>query len=403
MSEHNIVVQGGTTTRLLTAGKYCDRDILVTAEGGGMSIDVVTASAMPSAVVDGQIVVITDTTPGTVYIDTDEPASPVSGDLWIELAAGGDAALVLTDESPYLRNGLAAANQWSGSAWQTYDGHVGVDGAWVQFSSNLPAIGTALNDLTWEEIAAIAAAGQATKYFALGDAKQITMTGTVGKIKLSNYTALAFIIGFDHNADIEGSNTIHFMLHKSANTVGKNLAFVDEGYLQQPGATGYFNINGTNTNSNGWASSAMRKNILGSSTAPTSPKSNSMVAALPSDLRAVMKAVTKYTDNTGSTSNTEGKVTASTDYLWLLSEHEVFGARTYANSFEMNYQKQYEYFASGNSKVFYSHDYESYADYWWLRSPNVNGSTGFCCVGNSGNADTRNAGYSLGCSPCFCV
>lgn len=35
MSEFNITVEGGTTKRLKTAGKYCDRDIVVTATGGG--------------------------------------------------------------------------------------------------------------------------------------------------------------------------------------------------------------------------------------------------------------------------------------------------------------------------------------------------------------------------------
>jgi hypothetical protein len=30
---HNITVEGGTSVRLKTAGKYCDRDIIVTAEG----------------------------------------------------------------------------------------------------------------------------------------------------------------------------------------------------------------------------------------------------------------------------------------------------------------------------------------------------------------------------------
>lgn len=35
MSEHNITVEGGTSVRLPTAGKYCDRDIIVTATGGG--------------------------------------------------------------------------------------------------------------------------------------------------------------------------------------------------------------------------------------------------------------------------------------------------------------------------------------------------------------------------------
>ena len=32
---HNITVDGGTSVRLPTAGKYCDRDIVVTATGGG--------------------------------------------------------------------------------------------------------------------------------------------------------------------------------------------------------------------------------------------------------------------------------------------------------------------------------------------------------------------------------
>lgn len=36
---HNIAVEGGTSVRLPTAGKYCDRDIVVTATGGGGSSD----------------------------------------------------------------------------------------------------------------------------------------------------------------------------------------------------------------------------------------------------------------------------------------------------------------------------------------------------------------------------
>lgn len=35
MSEFNISVDGGSSVRLPTAGKYCDRDIIVTAIGGG--------------------------------------------------------------------------------------------------------------------------------------------------------------------------------------------------------------------------------------------------------------------------------------------------------------------------------------------------------------------------------
>lgn len=34
MSKHKITVQGGSSVRLPTAGKYCDKDIVVTATGG---------------------------------------------------------------------------------------------------------------------------------------------------------------------------------------------------------------------------------------------------------------------------------------------------------------------------------------------------------------------------------
>ena len=37
MSEFNISIEAGKTKVLHTAGKYCDRDIVVTAEGGGGS------------------------------------------------------------------------------------------------------------------------------------------------------------------------------------------------------------------------------------------------------------------------------------------------------------------------------------------------------------------------------
>lgn len=43
MSEFNIEVAGGSSVRLPAAGKYCDRDIIITAEGGAEDLnDVLT-------------------------------------------------------------------------------------------------------------------------------------------------------------------------------------------------------------------------------------------------------------------------------------------------------------------------------------------------------------------------
>lgn len=45
---HNITIEGGSSVRLLTKGKYCDRDIVVTSEGG-VSWDVIQANGTRNA------------------------------------------------------------------------------------------------------------------------------------------------------------------------------------------------------------------------------------------------------------------------------------------------------------------------------------------------------------------
>ena len=160
-------------------------------------------------------------------------------------------------------------------------------------------------------------------------------------------------------------------------------------------------MNTSNTNSGGWNNSYMRKTILGNTNTPTSPLANSLMAALPADLRAVMKSVTKYTDNTGNASNVSGNVTATTDYLWLLAEFEVQGKRTYANQYEQNFQQQYAYYSAGNSKVAYRHSATGSTAYWWLRSAIYDSHTTFCLVHTDGSANYDLAYYSLALLPGF--
>ena len=160
-------------------------------------------------------------------------------------------------------------------------------------------------------------------------------------------------------------------------------------------------MNDSNTNVGGWKDSSMRKTLLGNSNSPTSPLANSLMAALPSDLRAVMKSVTKYTDNTGNASNSSGNVTATTDYLWLLAEFEVQGGRSYANQYEQNSQLQYDYYKAGNSKIAYKHTAVGTAVWWWLRSPAYTNSANFCRVTAGGGNYNRYACYSAALLPGF--
>lgn len=256
-----------------------------------------------------------------------------------------------------------------------------------------------LNSNTWAAIKAASDAGDAANVWSVGDTKNIRLNGAVGNFTFSNLSIDAFILGFNHNSSKEGGKRIHFAIGKIS---GNMVALCDNQYNSNQNNNGYFNMNPNNSNSGGWKNSYMRTTLLGNSGTPTSPRSGSLMAALPSDLRAVMKSVTKYTDNVGNdTGHTASNVTATTDYLWLMSEYEVQGGQSYANSYEKNSQAQYEYFKAGNSKIAYRHSSTGSAVWWWLRSPYYNSGYSFCYVYTDGNGNTNTAYYSAGVRPGF--
>ena len=260
-----------------------------------------------------------------------------------------------------------------------------------QGGGGLPPIGTALNDCTWEQIKAISDAGLARDYFGVGDRKAVKLNGKAGNLSL-NGTYYCFVIGIDHNAAIEGSNRIHFQFGYSALSGGVPLAFVDSGYETQKTSGAWFNMNNANSNSGGWKSSLMRTVIC-----------PAFKSAMPSDLQAVLKATTKYSNNTGGGSDTASYVTATSEKVFLLAEFEVFGARSYANSAEKNYQAQYAWYSAGNSKVRYRHSATGSTAVWWLRSVIAVTSRTFCYVDTSGSASSYSANRSIGFAPAFCV
>lgn len=268
------------------------------------------------------------------------------------------------------------------------------------YTLTLDYVNPVLDKNEWKVIKKVADADKGANYWAVGDTKRITLNGKVGATTISNLKVDAFIIGFNHNSGKEGSNRIHFLLGKIG---GKFVGLVDSYYDPSGYATtsGAFTMNTSDTNSGGWAKTQMRSTVLGAASDPTNPTANTLLAALPADLRAVMKSVTKYTDNTGGGSNSASAVTATTDYLWLLAEFEVFGSRTYANSSEPSSQAQYEYFKAGNSKIAYKHSAAETAAAWRLRSPGYANANGFCAVDSGGGAGFYSAYRSLALVPGF--
>ena len=284
----------------------------------------------------------------------------------------------------------------------------------------------ALNDQTWAEIRQVSDAGQGSSYWSVGDRKAVLVNGTVGTLAV-NQTLYVYILGFNHNSAKEG-NGIQFGTFKTALSGGTDVCLVDGSYNSyKTDGSKIFNMNHWgNYNYGGWKACDLRYDILGSTNkapvnygkaratsdtgydAPTntatSPVANTLMAALPADLRAVMKPITKYTDNKGNSSDVAANVTSSLDYLPLLAEQEIFGGnRTYSNQYEKNSQVQYAYYSAGNSKVKYRHSATGSTAYWWERSPYYISNYTFCCVYADGNAYFYGARYSYGLAPAFMV
>lgn len=259
----------------------------------------------------------------------------------------------------------------------------------VELAEPIPRI---LNNATWATIKSVADESKGANYWAVGDTKQIVIDGKLSDgLTLSNYQTWVYIIGFDHNKDVEGIG-ITFQGFKTAQTGGIDVALCDSAYLDGKTSGQWFNMNNNNSNSGGWESCNMRTNTL-----PV------VKAALPEDLRTVLKTTTIYSDNTGGGPDTASYVTATQDDLYLLAEFEIFGARTNANSAERNHQQQYAYYVAGNSKIKYRHDSTADAVIWWERSVATAYSIGFCAVSGAGTASASNDYSSWGLAVTFKV
>lgn len=320
----------------------------------------------------------------------------------IAVTRAGDGAITASSSNPAVATVSVSGNMVTvtaknkGSATITINvaegtNHTAPDSITASVTVTLPT--ATLKDNSWATVQDVITGGQEANFWSVGDVKPVTLNGKVGNFTFSNVTVDAFILGFNHNASREGNKRTHFLLGKIN---GKDVALCDSQYNSQQSSAGYFHMNTSNTNSGGWNNSAMRNSLLNGA-------SNSLFTALPADLRVVISATTKYTDNTANGSNVAGNVTATSDKLFLLAEFEVFGQRYYANSAEQNYQQQYDYFKAGNSRVSYNHAAVTTAVWWWLRSPCYTNYGNFCTVFTDGTGTSDSASCSAGVCAGFSV
>ena len=85
----------------------------------------------------------------------------------------------------------------------------------------------------------------------------------------------------------------------------------------------------------------------------------------------------------GGATDTASNVTSTWDRIFLMAEYEIFGARSYANSSEQNYQSRYDYYANNTADSYRIRGADATnapvsgatgvnlgaAVHWWERSP----------------------------------
>lgn len=217
-----------------------------------------------------------------------------------------------------------------------------------------------IENMTWQEIAEIAATGEAQKYFKIGNTKDIVLY-TGERVK-------AVILGFNHDVLSQNGRAMN-------KTAGITFGLKDL-------LDGEYEMNENAVNAGGWEKSKMRNVFM--------PR---FLSLLPAELRDVIKPVVKLTGTGGGSDD----VTSTDDKLFLFSQAEVYGDDTYTAYGE---GERYEYFKDAANRV-KRRGGSAYS--WWLRSPYLGYSTSFWHVFSSGDVYGYSASHSLGVSFGFCV
>jgi hypothetical protein len=263
---------------------------------------------------------------------------------------------------------LPTTGTWVGTV--VYDGatvaNFSVDIApYIYVTNSYPVTKHTLANDTWADISSIAHGGNAYMYYDIGDEKDITLT--------SGETVTLIILGFYHDTLESGAGFagITFgMKHLLATT---------------------YNMNSSDTNLGGWDNSLMRTRLQ---------PGGAIYDLLPTEVKNVIRPVRKI----ASQGNQSSVLITSVDYLFLLSEKEVFGTTTFSKDGEGTRYDYYLNYANTSAlRVKKLSNGSGSAYSWWERSPYDSNETFFCRVYSSGDAYGGGAGSSGGVSFGFCV
>lgn len=331
-----------TLTTQITVAIDADMFCNVSSASSASNVEVVTKDAQ---------VVITD---GTHFYNSDSPI-PYGTTVTISvIGTTGYQAYIQTMNGEPLTSGatftaaageklLVVAIYWDGE-------HTPID--------------PVLENNSWSVIAQVCKEGRALECWALGATKTITFQGLIYTVRLCDASASRY-----SKSDGSGGNKVVFEFTNTFATTAK--------------------MNNSNTNTGGYAESVMRKTTL-----------PALFDQLPEELKTLIQEVDIYSASDGSTSGT-GTLSSSSCKLFLASEYEIFGKRTYSNVIEES--AQFGLYALNNTNTFrIKRPIGGAAAIWWLRSPIAGSTNYFCLVYTNGSASYYHANSSYGVSPCFC-
>ena len=127
------------------------------------------------------------------------------------------------DIADAIRGSSPITEQIKADLFPAYISMLGYDG-------DIPATPSVLNSCSWDFIRWASDEGIADLIWNIGDRKKITFSGAIGGSASFNLSPCVYIIGFNHNEDIEGKNRIHFGTFFTDLTGGTDITLVDSYY-----------------------------------------------------------------------------------------------------------------------------------------------------------------------------
>jgi len=125
------------------------------------------------------------------------------------------------------------------------------------------------------------------------------------------------------------------------------------------------------------------------------------IAGLPEEITPYIKQVSKKTwaGYTGTSSSSDTTIIKTKDWLFLLSDGEVFGNKDrYVNYSKYTEEgEQYKYFKE------YAENKLRYGSTQWLRSPTTSSATYFCSWYTNGCVANSTASNAIRVALCFCI